>query len=284
MLTKITSKQLNITTAISFLLFSLLFCACTEKSREKVSTNRTDWNKVKVLNIGVFHMGKTPDAHHKEFDENEQKNAAEIKEFCLQIAKFNPTIICIEREPSENVSLRKVFKQYKKDPTIETVYSNNEIQLLGFEIGRICKTNKIFGIDHQLDYQFDLSELARENGNDDYFQMNKYLQRQSEKFDAKATFTETILSYNTQEYFDFSINFNADMLSYANSRDLFEGADEATKFYQRNLRMYANINKIPSQTSDRILIISGAAHAAFFQEFMKRSPKYELQNLEAYLK
>ncbi len=35
---------------------------------------------------------------------------------------------------------------------------------------------------------------------------------------------------------------------------------------------------------DRVLIISGGSHAAFFNMFMKRSPIYEIRELKEYLK
>ncbi len=48
--------------------------------------------------------------------------------------------------------------------------------------------------------------------------------------------------------------------------------------------MFSNINKIPMDYDDSVLIISGGAHAAFFEGFMSRSMIYELQPLKDYLK
>ena len=42
------------------------------------------------------------------------------------------------------------------------------------------------------------------------------------------------LSYHDR-YLDFLITVNADMLTHAGTNTGFEGADEATKYYQRNL-------------------------------------------------
>ena len=64
----------------------------------------------------------------------------------------------------------------------------------------------------------------------------------------------------------------------------FEGADEAAKYYQRNLRIYSNLNRIPMTNEDRVFILSGGSHTAFLNEFMKRSPKYEVVNTMDYLK
>lgn len=93
------------------------------------------------------------------------------------------------------------------------------------------------------------------------------------------------LIYNNQpEYLDYLININADMLTYVSTDGNFEGADEAAKFYQRNLRMFSNINRIPLKENDKILILSGATHAAFFKEFIKRSPRYQMVEVLEYLK
>jgi len=55
-------------------------------------------------------------------------------------------------------------------------------------------------------------------------------------------------------------------------------------YYQRNLRMYSNLNRIKLNEEDRIFILMGASHTAFFRDFISRSPKYEMVNSFDYLK
>ena len=266
-----------------FILFSFLSTLLSCKIEvEKLTTEKVEnSNKVKVLNLGVFHMGETSDAHKTEFDES--KNRKEIKDICFKISKFKPTIIFVEIEPYYNKELNGLFEKYKKNPKINTELSGSEVQLLGFEIGRLSNTQYIYGFDHQLGYNYDLSEFAKKIKANQYLQIETILKKQDESFKLKPTLKETYLLLNSQESYDYSINTNADILTYVNSKDSFEGADEAAKFYQRNLRMFANINKVDTKKSDRILIISGAAHASFLNEFMKRSPKYELEDIKKYL-
>ena len=88
---------------------------------------------------------------------------------------------------------------------------------------------------------------------------------------------------NSKKYLDFLITINADMLAFAGTETGYEGADEAAKLYQRNLRIYSNLNRIPTTKNDRIFILSGGSHTAFLGEFMKRSPKYEVVNSLDYL-
>ena len=74
------------------------------------------------------------------------------------------------------------------------------------------------------------------------------------------------------------MTINADILTHAGTKDAFEGADEAALFYKRNLRMYSNLNRIHLDKEDRVFILMGAAHTAFFRDFISRSPKYTMVN------
>lgn len=95
---------------------------------------------------------------------------------------------------------------------------------------------------------------------------------------------EKLIDYNKESTLQDLITANADILTHVSTANNFEGADEAAKYYRRNLRMYSNLNQIPLAENDKVLIISGATHAAFFSEFLKRSPKYQIVNVFDYLK
>jgi hypothetical protein len=48
--------------------------------------------------------------------------------------------------------------------------------------------------------------------------------------------------------------------------------------------MFSNFNQIPINAHDRIFILMGGTHTAFFNDFIKRSPKYKLEKTFEYLK
>jgi hypothetical protein len=64
----------------------------------------------------------------------------------------------------------------------------------------------------------------------------------------------------------------------------FEGADIISEFYKRNLRMYSNFNDIPMNSNDRVLIIMGGTHTAYFDFFIQTDNRFELINIKKYLK
>ena len=103
-------------------------------------------------------------------------------------------------------------------------------------------------------------------------------------FEEGLSLLEKLKRMNHPKFLDFLITANADILTYVGTENGFEGADEAAKYYQRNLRIYANLNRIPMKQEDRVFILSGGSHTAFLNEFLGRSLKYELVNTFDYLK
>ncbi len=268
-------------------LFSLVSCDKPKNDKTTHFDNSSVKTKkdsgIPVLNVGTFHMGETSDANSTEYDEADEKNKKDILELCQKLSKFNPTIILVETVPERNEILQDFYEKYKRNPDINTPYSDSEVQLVAFEIGRLAGTEKIYGIDHKLSYNYDLSDVASKNNATKYFELRDSLMRIVNSLKTDGNLSQTILDYNTEEMYNFLITINADLLCYANSPENFEGADEAAKYYQRNLRMYANINRLPIDSTDRVFILSGASHAAFFNDFLKRSPIYNLQSLNEYL-
>lgn len=244
-------------------------------------------DKIQVLNFGTFHMGFTNDASTTEFDEHNLENQKNIHEIAKKIAAFKPTVIIVERLPKYNESLQEMYNEYLENPSM-FFKRPSEIELLAYELGRLSDAKRIFGIDHQMDYNYNIGNEI-ENSIDSIW-YNKY------KADPLSFFPEVnieddnldLLSklkiVNHDKYLDFLISVNADKLTHTGSENGFEGADEAAKFYQRNLRMYSNLNRIDLQKDDRVFILMGASHTAFFRDFMSRSYKYEMVKTFNYLK
>jgi len=243
--------------------------------------------KTKVLNFGTFHMGFTFDENTTEFDEKDKENQKQVHKVAKMIAGFKPTVIVVETSPENNTTLQAEYKSYLNNP--DMFFKNpSEIELLAYEIGRLSGTKRIYGIDHKMGYNY---RIARQIENTiDSVLINKYYDGPM-KFHAQVNVDEDNLSLldnlkltNHDIYLDFLITINADILTHAATNGNFEGADEAAKYYQRNLRMYSNLNRLDLDEKDRVFILMGASHTAFFQDFMSRSPRYELVNTFDYLK
>lgn len=265
------------------LIFSLLVISKIQ-AQEPIFKDKFD-DAIPVLNFGTFHMGFTSDANSVDFDENDKKNQEDVKKVAKMLAEFKPTVIIVETPPSFNETLQKEYAEYVKKPKMK--FENpSEIELLAYEIGRLCNVQRIYGIDHEMGYNYNIGNTIQNKVNDKTYE--KYFQlidKEEKKLNYNnLSLLDKLKIDNHPQYLDFLININAEILSYVSTKDKFEGADEAAKYYHRNIRMYSNLNQIELNENDRVFILMGASHTAYFNDFMKRSPKYKLVDPFLYLK
>lgn len=265
------------------LFFVLLFHSVSLKAQEaeiSLKFNET----IPVLNLGTFHMGYSPDANTTEFDEHDQENIRQVHRVAKAIAEFKPTVILVEARPSENEALQSAYREYLQNPKMK--FSNpSEIELLAFEVGRLANSSKIFGIDFQEGYNYGLAyQLEKSLDGETYFQYMKLLEDLEKEYNPEnMSVLDHLLMTNDPRYLDMLMNINADLLTHISSPGKSEGADEAAKFYHRNLVMYSNLNQIPLKKEDRVFILMGGTHTAFFNMWLGRSPKFELVEVMDYL-
>ncbi len=255
-----------------------------DNSMIEAHTQKTD--KIQVLNFGTFHMGLTNDAHSTEFNERDKENQAKVHEVARKLAAFKPTVIVVETAPGYDNKLQSLYSKYREDSTM-SFKNPSEVELLAFEIGRLSEASRIYGIDHSMEYNYN---IAGEIDNtidpatvNDYYNNPFRTTPEINVNEDTLSLLENLMLTNRDKYLDFLLTINADILTHAGTKDSFEGADEAAKYYQRNLRMYSNLNRIALDKEDRVFILMGASHTAFFRDFISRSPKYEMVNTFDYL-
>lgn len=230
-------------------------------------------------------MVYTPDKHKVKFDQNDEKNKSETYEVAKMLAQFKPTIICVEIVPERNEELNNDYSGFLKDKAYKTKIGG-EVALIAYEVGKMSGVKKIYGIDEQATAAYNYNIGNELKNQVDSLTSKNYVKGLYKEFATmeKLSTLDKLKTFNSKESLEKFININADILIYNSTKGNFEGADEASKFYRRNLRIFSNLNQIPVTKDDRIFIIMGATHTAFLNEFMKRSPKYELVNTADYLK
>ena len=280
------------------LLLVLLLAACSQTPQTKTNTDDSvtaQSHKIKVLNVGSFHFGATNDANTTEFDENAASNLAAARQLSQLLARFKPTIICLEYEPKHDSKINAAYQAFLASPdTLDTRLG--ELSMVGFDVARLSGLSRVYGIDQQLGYNYSLgdfiensSELSNSIDRQTYLQLThdpfKYqpeLKALNSRYD-ELSLLEKLQLINQPQMLDYSLNTNADKLMYVALEDGFEGAEQAAQFYLRNMKIYSNLNRIPMTADDRVLILMGAAHTAMLREFMQRSPKFTMVNTQQYL-
>lgn len=264
-----------------------LCTAFTSTAQKKFSFKTKFDDAVPVLNLGTFHMGHTPDANKTTFDEHNKENVRRIHEIAKKIADFKPTIILVEQEPYLNPRLAAAYDEYVKNPDMK-FESPGEIELLAYEVGRLSGAKQIYGIDYQQEYFYMMQQVLKDQ--QDTVTYKKYedlvhLNRERNHIDEKSMKVDELLwLINQPENLDNLINLNADLLTTVSVYGYPLGTEQASKYYNRNLMMFSNLNNIPVTKDDRIFILMGATHTAFFKDFLRRSPKFIEVNVFDYLR
>lgn len=259
-------------------LLILTFLACNSESnvnlKMETKTENTNTDKIRILNFGSVHLSGSTDAYSSITDVNSSKAKADIKKIVDRLVKFKPTIICVEIPPESTEFINKTYQKYKTDQSHRINYSE-EVNVIGLEVARLSGTKKIYGIDNSIGFNYPkLIEIANKNPSD-----SLYVKKIMDNYEALNNkpllqqFTEINTTKYKMETFDL-YNFLATMHTPNN----FEGSDIIADFYKRNLRMYTNFSDIPLTKNDRVLIIMGATHTAYFDIFIGNSPNYILEN------
>ncbi len=254
-----------------------------------IALSQNQQERIEVLNMGTFHFGPTNDASSTEFDEHSDENLKAAHEIARSIAKAKPTILAVEQTPETQETLRRYYQEYLDNPSAPLKFYG-EISMLVFEVGRLAgiPADKLFCIDHKLNYQYRFDETDRNTIDKALYKAytSNYQSFHPEirlNYDGMSL-REILYQGNTDAYLDFLIHVNADQLAlYGTEEDPFMGADQAALYYQRNLRMYANFNAIPAETNDRIFVLMGGSHTAYFRDFISRSIKYQSVEVLPYL-
>lgn len=259
-------------------------CSVQKLPYEQTAIYKTKFDDaIPVLNVATFHFGETPDAITTEFDEKNETNQTEVKKVAEMLAKFKPTIIIVESVPENDSLLQYKYYDYLKNP--KKVFDHpTEIELLAYEVGRLGGTKKIYGINYKEEYKIDgeITNQVDVTTNPKYWNMLE--QNEKNNPEEGIPFIEMFKLNNHPQYLESLININADLYTYVSNKGKSEGADAAAKFYHRNLVMFSNLNQIKMTKDDRIFIIMGGAHTAFFMDFLKRSPKFKVENTFNYIK
>ena len=258
-------------------ILSILFFSCNPLRDKEIKSIEIE--KISVLNFGSAHLTHTSDANTAVRDLNDFQIKKDINKIVNCLVAYKPTIICIEMQPNNNSFVNEVFQKYIVDQSNRLNYSE-ELNSIAFETGRLSGVKYIYGIDHQMGFDYpSLIDLANRNTSDSLFvvnQMNSYKEVNS------LPLLEQFYEINTKEYKMETFNFY-NFLATMHTNEKLEGADIITDFYKRNLRMYSNFCDIPLTKSDRVLIILGATHTAYFDVFLENNPKYKVENTLKYL-
>ncbi len=248
-----------------------------------------------VLLLGTYHFSypnadeyKTPDSLQAEVLSSKKQN--EIKQVISALLKFSPTKIAIEAKPTDQAKYDSLYQLYLKG---QFQQERDEKFQIAFRLAKMLRHKKVYCIDAKpfVKTLYETDSIAD--------------QKYSDKNDSTVTAIEMMYnefySYDdtlqrNMKLIDYLMLINSDQyLKYDNGQYLYHtrkgtneepiGADGfISKWFNRNARIYSNIERIVTHNNDRILVLFGGGHIPILKFLLESSQEFKLRKFSEFLK
>lgn len=222
--------------------------------------------RAKVLLLGTFHFSNPGlDAYKERYtaDMLAPEQQAQILEVVERLSAFAPTRIGVERMTERQVHLDSEYAAYR-DGNV-TLPTGEEYQI-GFRLAAALDHERLFALDvwgRPYEGLEDFEDHLRKSGRDDLADGGlpepfvRFLEQQ-DAHKASHTLREHLLFINDPDYVRAGHGVYFTWLFGADGDSGYAGVDfETGRWYNRNLRIFRNIQRITSSPQDRILVIYG---------------------------
>jgi hypothetical protein len=258
-----------------------------------------DLPRAHLLLLGTFHFDDQGlDSYVPEFpwDPRTVEHQREIEDVVERLARFRPTRIAIEWPVRRQGSLDSTYQAFLAG---RAELTPNERQQIGFRLARRLGHERVYAVDAparsysptMTDGEYDSAVARLMDGVDPAL-----LRRQQDleaRYQALHRFDDSLKT--TMPLRDYLLRVNAAAnLSLDHGQyvigsfhlgrdDDYLGPDMRTRWYNRNLRIFHNIQRITASPAERLLLIIGAGHVPILRHAAEASPEYHLVDVGEYL-
>lgn len=245
------------------------------------------------MTLGVFHFA-FPNLDVVKTSNNDQISVldepyqSEIAAIAKAIEEYAPTIIAVESIPANQFVIDSLFSLYKLN---KLTPGKNEIYQLGFRIGKNLRLSSIHCVDDPGRHYDNLESLFRDSIRLSRFE--EYYLNSPDSVYMLPSGGNKVLSIIDALYESNNPDVIRERLSlyllnpfkYEEKPGDFTGVDfETARWFNRNLRIFRNIQRIPHNSEDRILLIIGSEHLNLLNLFFDVSREFEFVSSLPFLK
>jgi len=231
-----------------------------------------------VLVIGSYHMSNPGlDAVSITADNVlAPKRQREIEELAARLVAFRPTKVAVEIPYGRDTSSNVLYRRYVQGTQ---ALDHTEMQQLGFRIAKSASLPRIYGVDYDLDVNLaGVMVWALTHGQPELPMaaqgLSSKLVAEADSMMKHATVAEIITALNSPRADSAHAIYLAALRVGADTN--YAGANMTARWYERNLKIASNVLRLIDSSSDRVLVIIGAAHAPILREILAQVPGVKL--------
>ena len=252
--------------------------------------------KAELLFLGTFHFDDAGlDAYKPRFKLEVMAPARqrELELLVKHLASFRPTKIALEVKRSAQARLDSLYSDYLRG-TRE--FGPNEIYQIGFRLAKLLGLSRVYAVDAEarsylnddqvrakLDsLRVDRKTLMQRIQEDPWTSRYRLLYARDDSLKSVRTISEQLWSMNQPER--IRVGHGAYLVGSFKLGPEWDyiGPDDATSWYNRNLRIFSNLQSITSD-GDRILLIIGAGHLPILRFLAQSSPEHRLREVAEFV-
>lgn len=221
-----------------------------------------------IIIVGVFHFGNPQNDAVKtdQIDVTTEQSQTYLEAVTREFAKFGPTAILHEFHPKVEADINEKYQQYLSD---NLELATSETHQLGFRIGKYSGAKHLHGIDEwrplmKFSEMMEYMEASDPVALQESEELLKTFAEEDTKAHQSMSLQELLIRANRPE----SERKNKALYISTNSvgaGDGFVGADASAAWWNRNFRMYANVQR-HIKPGARIIVIVGAGHAGILRD------------------
>lgn len=232
----------------------------------------------RVLVIGTYHMS-SPGldviniAAHDVLAPQRQNEIAVV---AAKLAAFRPTKVAVEIPWGRDSTSNGLYRRYLAGTH---TLDRTEMQQLGFRVAKLAGLPRVYGVDYPLRLTASgVMVQALMGGQPEIAtavqQLTTRLVPEAESLMRHASVSEILATLNSPRA-DSAHGIYMAALRVGTDTN-YAGATMTARWYERNLKIAANVLRTIDSPSDRVLVIIGAAHAPILRELLARVPGVRL--------
>jgi hypothetical protein len=235
-----------------------------------------------VMLVGTFHFDNPGlDAYKHRFgvDILSPARQREVEDVVTRLAAFRPTKVAVEWSRERQVQLDSLYREYRAGRLQPRA---SEVFQLGFRLAARLGHERVYAVNverHEAlmgSVEPHIPELEHADSTDAW----RARYRRWRAWDDSMKATRTLAAH--LRHLNDPATIRRDHGSYltgfftVGGDSSYVGPDFIAGWFDRNLRIFRNLQRITDRADERILVVYGAGHLATLRHFVESSPEYRL--------
>ncbi|MBL8300376.1 MAG: hypothetical protein JNN30_18730 [Rhodanobacteraceae bacterium] len=253
---------------LRLLLAMLLAAALPLTAMAKPAKTTENTAPAKIMLLGVFHFDN-PGLDAVKFTPIDVTTPASQKYLTTlaeRIARFKPTRILLEYPSERDAVFNQRYQNYLAN-TFEL--ERNEIYQIGFRVAKQSGLTGVSGFDEEAPGEDSLWGYLEQvpKAQQRLMALIEVESKRLQHAHATKTLRALLRADNSPADDRHNKGFYLTLNDVGAKEKLFHGADMAARWWQRNFRMYANVQQA-AQPGERVLVIAGSGHTAILRDLL----------------